>query len=176
MKALQLDTLIPFQNAYIDIGPCRLNGLRVINGLREVISDVGTIDFHGATLVNVSGMSSDVDVITITCPIATTVGNAGTTLISYATMVNAAYTISAEVLSTDVSSHAQRSRTIRASARNSDGTLVVDVTETKAYESVPSTTLAVTLSAVGQSIRLAVVGQAGGTLHWKAKMDLLRDA
>lgn len=168
--ALQLDTLIPNKKTSIDIGPCRLHDVR------DLSSGSGIVDFHGATVVNVSGIITDPDLLLLTCPITTTVGAAVVPLITYATTLDTVYYMTATILAKNVASQDHYATFIKCVFKNVGGVIAIHVLETKQdnVAAVP-TTLDVIFIAVGPSIVLQVTGEAGTTLHWKARLDLVKN-
>lgn len=167
--AMQLDTLIPGRNGLIDIGRCNLHDVS------DIRSSTGVLDMHGATLTNVSGISSDPEVITATCPITTTVGATTAVVITYVVTNDAVYSAQCTALAKDVVTMQHYSTNIKAIVKNVGGVVSVRVLEQKTDSGVIPATSTASLVPVGTNLLVTIVGEVGATLHWKVKLDLLKD-
>ncbi|MDD5753180.1 MAG: hypothetical protein PHN45_00300 [Methylococcales bacterium] len=134
------------------------------------------IDVNGCTLLNVGGITSDPDDVVIISSYETTVTNAATTLFAYSTVANAVYSGSVHVIakeSADVSHNWAYIFDIVIT--NVAGAATVRILRSQYGPSVAPSTIACVPQCVGDVFSLAITGDMGRTLRWKAIMRMTRN-
>lgn len=195
-SCLIADAILPDKNKYIVIGPCQFTPGAVGNGAVwngnvsnttsnpltisgtsgiSILSGSGTVDFEGATLTNVHGLSSDPDVFQVVSNYVTTIGNVGATLASYNTDTNVVYDIKIRTIGKVIATNAYYVFDFHYIVVNNGGTVSITPIVNNANYAAPPTTLACTFVSSGTTMNVNVVGETGLTVKWKTVMDIFQN-
>jgi len=191
-KELQTDAVRPYKQPYTSFGACRFtqpcdfrttitrtdgNPL-VIQSQSSInfVSDTDIIDCGGSTLTNVAGVVTDADDINIFSPYIATINSSSSSIFAYTTTTDAVYIGHVWVITKSVGGTA-RDYEFKYDIKivNVAGITNVTVLRVQSSGSVTPTTLTCTPHCTGAVFSLAIVGETGFTMRWKAYMHVLRN-
>jgi hypothetical protein len=132
----------------------------------------GTIDLHGASIINTPGIIPDPDIIQYSQPISSTISNASTQIMTYGTTANTVYTAQIRVIATNLVTmkyiHYNFTDIV---ITNNAGVLSIEQLEMTISRNMPVTTANCVISLVGANIIVTATGEIGTTMRWKAVMN-----
>lgn len=188
---ISVDFVRPYEDAYTSFGPCRFRKVVYVDqeitsvagpvvihapATLELISDSNVIDCNGATLVNVGGITTDVDDITIMTPYVTTVDNATAALTTYTTILNGVFVADLEVIGKDTTTSSTLwTFTDKLVLNNTAGTVHVSVLSATQHATGTQVTVDVSYTVLADALTIRITGETGHTIRWKARLHMLRD-
>lgn len=145
----------------------------------SINSSTGVIDFNGATLTNVAGITSNPNryEVIASAPV-TTINATPTTLYVIPTITNAAYTLSSTIACVDNTDNTSTAGLIvSAKGKNIGGVITVSATmELNTAIDAPLTGIQVVHTASGSNIAVTVTGLVGHNLKWFGATNVTRQA
>lgn len=189
--AIQTDYIGPKNNSLIWIGPCNLTPGSTLNcdihkigadplhitgdaGI-DIHSGTNIVDFNGATLINVGGVTIDPDVFQIVEGPIDTVSNVTVTLLDLTTVTDSVYTATVQIIAKDLALMTYTYYNYEITMRNQAGVVDVVLRSLTSQINEVIVTQAVAYAIVGTHVHFNVTGELGQTVRWKAECNMLRN-
>lgn len=165
-------TVVETQLEGTDAAPLVLHS----HGDLNLISDTFSIDCNGSSLINVGGLSGDVDDIRIVRPYVMTMGNAAANILDYDTTTDATYVVKVIILAkNETNASVNWFFEDELLLVNDAGNLSFTMNEQQRRNSGPTTTISRQYSIVVSRFILDVTGETGQSVQWKCLVTLFRN-